>query len=136
MGGRSRSALDLVRRQAGPERRLRRGTGSGIGVAGHRRLLRLSRRQAAAQGRLWGLFVQPDARGIGLGTSLVAQVLEYASQAVEEVRLTVATANNPARRLYERLGFERYGLEPRALKIGADYHDEALMTLSLRRSIE
>ena len=86
------------------------------------------------KGVLWGLFVQPDARASGLGTSLVAQVLEHASQAVEEVRLTVVTANTSAIRLYERLGFERYGLEPRALKIGGDYHDEALMALSLRRS--
>lgn len=84
------------------------------------------------KGVLWGMFIQPEARGTGLGPSLVARVLEYARQTVEEVRLTVVATNAAAIRLYERAGFERYGLEQRALKIGNDYHDEVLMALSLR----
>jgi len=82
------------------------------------------------KGVLWGMFVQPEARGTGLGPSLVARVLEHAMQIVEEVRLTVVATNTAAVRLYERAGFEQYGLERRALKIGNDYHDEALMALS------
>lgn len=86
------------------------------------------------KGVLWGMFVQPEARGTGLGPSLVARVLEHAKQTVEEVRLTVTATNTAAIRLYERAGFEGYGLERRALKIGDDYHDEMLMALSLCRS--
>lgn len=85
------------------------------------------------KGVLWGMFVQPEARGTGLAPSLVARVLEHAMQAVEEVRLTVVATNTSAVRLYERAGFEQYGLERRALKIGDNYHDEVLMALSLRR---
>ena len=84
------------------------------------------------KGVLWGMFIQPEARGTGLGRSLVARVLEYARQTVEEVRLTVVATNAAAIRLYEHAGFERYGLEQRALKISNDYHDEVLMALSLR----
>jgi len=84
------------------------------------------------KGVLWGMFVQPQARGTGLGPALVARVLEHARQTVEEVRLTVVLTNAAAIRLYERAGFERYGLERRALKVGNDYHDEVLMALSLR----
>lgn len=84
------------------------------------------------KGTLWGMFIKPEARGTGLGSSLVARVLEHARQTVEEVRLTVVATNAAAIRLYERVGFERYGLEQRALKIGNDYHDEVLMALSLR----
>ena len=85
------------------------------------------------KGILWGMFVRSDARGTGLGPSLVARVLDHAMQAVEEVRLTVVATNTSAVRLYERAGFKQYGLERRALKIGNDYHDEVLMALSLRR---
>jgi len=82
------------------------------------------------KGVLWGMFVEPEARGTGLAPSLVARVLEHAVQTVEEVRLTVVATNTAAVRLYERAGFEQYGLERRALKIGHDYHDEVLMALS------
>jgi RimJ/RimL family protein N-acetyltransferase len=85
------------------------------------------------KGILWGMFVQPDYRGTGLAPSLVARVLEHAMQTVEEVRLTVVATNIAAIRLYERAGFEPYGLERRALKIGGDYHDEVLMACSLPR---
>ena len=77
------------------------------------------------------MFVQPEARGTGLAPALVRQVLEYARQTVEEVRLTAVATKMTAIRLYERAGFERYGLERRALKVGDDYHDEVLMALSL-----
>ena len=60
------------------------------------------------KGVLWGMFIQPEARGTGLGPSLVARVLEHARQTVEEVRLTVVATNAAAIRLYERAGFERY----------------------------
>jgi len=84
------------------------------------------------KGVLWGMFVQPQVRGMGLGPALVARVLEHARATVEEVRLTVVSTNAAAIRLYERAGFEQYGLERRALKVGGDYHDEVLMALSLR----
>lgn len=51
---------------------------------------------------------------------------------VEEVRLAVVASNTAAVRLYARLGFRRYGLEPRALRVGDRYHDELLMALRLR----
>jgi RimJ/RimL family protein N-acetyltransferase len=86
------------------------------------------------KGVLYGMFVQPDDRGTGLPPALVARVLEHALQTVEEVRLTVVATNTAAVRLYKRAGFEQYGLERRALKICAGYHDEILMGLSVSRS--
>jgi RimJ/RimL family protein N-acetyltransferase len=83
------------------------------------------------KGVLWGMFVQPEHQGTGLGMALVARVIEYATQVVEEVRLTVVASNTAAIRLYTRAGFEQYGLERRALKVGEHYHDELLMTLQL-----
>lgn len=80
---------------------------------------------------LWGVFVQPQARGTGLAAALVARVLEQARGIVEEVRLTVVASNPAAVRLYTRAGFRQYGLERRALKVGNEYHDELLMALQL-----
>lgn len=84
------------------------------------------------KGVLWGMLVQPQARGTGLAPALIARVLEHAKETVEEIRLTVVSTNAAAIRLYERAGFEQYGLEQRALKVGCDYYDEVLMALSLR----
>ena len=61
----------------------------------------------------------------------MARVIEHAARVVEEVRLTVVASNLSAIRLYTRAGFEQYGLERRALKVGEHYHDELLMTLQL-----
>lgn len=69
------------------------------------------------------------ARGAGLGEALVARVLEHARGVVEEVRLSVVASNAAAVRLYEAAGFERYGLERRALKVAGRHHDEALMAV-------
>ena len=40
--------------------------------------------------------------------------------------------NEPARRLYERLGFVEYGVEKSSLKQDGRYYDEILMALDLR----
>jgi GNAT superfamily N-acetyltransferase len=42
------------------------------------------------KGVLWGMFVQPERQGTGLGTALLARVIEHAAQVVEEVRLTMS----------------------------------------------
>jgi ribosomal protein S18 acetylase RimI-like enzyme len=82
---------------------------------------------------LWGMYVRPDARGTGLAASLVQRVIEQARPFLEDILLTVVASNAAACRLYRAAGFEQYGLERRALKIGDAYYDEALMALSLRR---
>ena len=86
------------------------------------------------KGMLWGMFVRPNARGIGLAKNLAEHVIEHAEGVVEEVLLTVGASNVAAVRLYKGLGFEEYGCERRALKIGSDYHDELLMARPIKKS--
>ena len=81
------------------------------------------------KGVLWGMYVRPAARGTGLAAALVAHVVEHAEAIVEEVQLRVATSNPAAVRLYARAGFRQYGLERRAMRVGNEYFDEALMAL-------
>jgi hypothetical protein len=50
------------------------------------------------------------------------------AQGVEQVLLTVKAANERAWRVYERLGFTRWGVEPRALRSpGGEYFDDVHM---------
>ena len=84
------------------------------------------------KGVIWGMYVRPEARGTGLAAALVQQVVvAHARTLVEQVRLTVVASNVAARRLYSAAGFEEYGLERRALKVGNEYYDEVLMALQL-----
>ena len=84
------------------------------------------------KGILWGMYVRPQARGLGIAGALVEHVIAHARTEVEILGLSVITVNAAARRLYERLGFVAYGTEPRAMKQGGVYYDEVLMAKTLR----
>jgi GNAT superfamily N-acetyltransferase len=101
-----------------------------LGVAGLRMHAATKLRH---KGILWGMYVRPAARRTGLAAALVQRVIEYAEPLVEGISLTVVASNAVALRVYSAAGFEQYGLERRALKIGDAYFDEVLMTLSLPR---
>jgi ribosomal protein S18 acetylase RimI-like enzyme len=85
----------------------------------------------AHRGALWGMYVRPEARGKGLGAALVRRILDDASGQVEQMHLTVVASNGPAQRLYERMGFASYGVEPRSLMIDGSYFDEIMMVRHL-----
>jgi ribosomal protein S18 acetylase RimI-like enzyme len=55
---------------------------------------------------LYGMWVAPEARGSGASTALIHAVVDWARAAgYRTVRLEVADTNEPAVRLYSRLGF-------------------------------
>ena len=51
------------------------------------------------------MAIFPEHRGQGIGTALLTRLVEAATYTYEQISLSVA-AENPALRLYERLGFE------------------------------
>jgi ribosomal protein S18 acetylase RimI-like enzyme len=87
------------------------------------------------KGRIWGVYVKPEWRQKGIARVLLSEVLERAKAmpGVEQVQLSVGTEQAAARNLYESLGFEVYGREPRTMKVGDTYVDEDLMVLRLKR---
>jgi ribosomal protein S18 acetylase RimI-like enzyme len=85
----------------------------------------------AHKGALWGMYVRPNARAAGHGQRLVEAVVEHARRHVEVLQLTVVSGNEPARRLYAKLGFVEYGIEKNALKQDGRYWDEILMAKPL-----
>lgn len=59
------------------------------------------------------LLVEREARGLGLGTKLVQQCVEFAKEAgYKQIRLWTLTQLTTARRLYKNAGFEILRTEP------------------------
>ena len=85
----------------------------------------------AHKGKLFGMYVRPGSRNLGVGRLLLSAVLDVARENVELIQLSVVRDNGPARRLYARAGFLEFGVEPKASKYGDKYYDEALMALDL-----
>jgi ribosomal protein S18 acetylase RimI-like enzyme len=100
------------------------------GMAGFYRERRLKTRH---KGRIWGVYVSAEARGRGLGRALMRALLEKirAVPGVEQVTLVVSSPSEAAKALYVSLGFESYGVEPSALKVGGRYCDDEYMILRL-----
>ena len=86
------------------------------------------------KGYIISMYTTPEQRGRGIGKALVSEAIAQARMipGLEQLLLAVVTTNTAARRLYRSLGFEVYGLEPRALKQGDQYWDEELMILRLQ----
>ena len=83
------------------------------------------------KGTLFGVYVCPERRRAGLGAALVGAVIEHARGRVEQLHAAVVITADPARALYHKLGFQAYGLEPRALKVGDQVFDQELLILRL-----
>ncbi len=86
------------------------------------------------KGRIYGVYVSSEQRGKGIGRALISALIEGARQdpSLEQILLAVATTQNAAKQLYRSFGFETYGTEPRALKVGSTYVDEDHMILRIR----
>ena len=100
-----------------------------LAIAGYRCFDRMKKRHKA---QLYGVYVSKAGRRKGLGEAVVRHVIDVAKTDVEQLLATVATLNQPAKSLYEKLGFETFGHEPRAQKVGDRYFDQDHMMLLLR----
>jgi ribosomal protein S18 acetylase RimI-like enzyme len=88
-----------------------------VGMAGFARMKPLREQH---KGTVWSMYIRASARGLGLGGALLRAVIAHARTEVEVLNLVVVSTNTAAVALYERHGFRRWGLEPRALKLGED----------------
>jgi GNAT superfamily N-acetyltransferase len=100
------------------------GDGALAGVAGFRRP---PYARKAHKGELWGVYVRPTRRNDGVGTALIEAVIAHARGEVEQLHAAVVLEALPARRLYQRLGFVPYGIEPGGLKVGGRRFDQELL---------
>ncbi len=103
-----------------------------IGMAG---FFRRRGEKIRHRGGIWGVYVSEECRGKGVGRALLGELIGLVQllPGMEQVALAVSSQNAGAKELYESLGFEVYGCERRALKIGDEYVDEELMVLYFLR---
>jgi ribosomal protein S18 acetylase RimI-like enzyme len=87
------------------------------------------------KGRIYAVYVSAAHRGKGIARALIARLLERTQQdpSLEQILLSVAASQTTAIQLYSSFGFEKYGTEPNALKIGSEYVDEHHMILAVRK---
>lgn len=78
---------------------------------------------------IWGVYAAPEFRGRGVGQRLMQAALDHAAgwPGLHQVYLGVNAANQPAIRLYERMGFATYGREPACMMVDGELIDELLM---------
>ncbi|MGE0711846.1 MAG: N-acetyltransferase family protein [Planctomycetota bacterium] len=100
------------------------------GMAGFYRDKHLKQRH---RGHVWGMYVRPEARGRGHARALVSGLIAHARgvAGLLQLNLEVVTEQTAALALYRSLGFERYGLERRALVVSGRALDEELLVLPL-----
>jgi RimJ/RimL family protein N-acetyltransferase len=85
------------------------------------------------KGNIFGMYISPDLRGKGLGRTLLLELIKLVRDhdGLEQINLMVVSNNDPAKKLYESVGFETYGSERNALKFNGKYYDEDLMVFKL-----
>jgi GNAT superfamily N-acetyltransferase len=100
-------------------------------MVGMMTFVRETRVKEQHKGHIYGVFVSREHRGKGVGVALLDTLLEKAKRdfSLEQILLAVGTVQTAARRLYSSRGFLSFGIEPRGLKVGAEYVDEEHMIL-------
>lgn len=83
------------------------------------------------RGVIWGMYTRPEYRGQGIATAVMQTLIKHTKSQVTQLHLTCVTSNLHAVTFYQKLGFQIYGTEPRALKILDKFFDEHLMLLDL-----
>jgi RimJ/RimL family protein N-acetyltransferase len=92
---------------------------------------RQQNRKDSHRGRIWGVYVKEGQRGKGIARKLLSAVLRRAQSqpGLEQVMLTVGHNQAAAKRLYAAVGFQVFGHERHALKVGDAYVDEDYLML-------
>lgn len=94
----------------------------------------LVRRNARYRHRAEAAFVLlQEYCGLGIGGKMMQECIAWCrTMGVEQLELTVVTANEPALRMYKNFGFEIIGTQPHALRYpDGTYADEYLMVKRL-----
>jgi ribosomal protein S18 acetylase RimI-like enzyme len=104
----------------------------GASLAGIAMLQRNAQKKRQHVAMIWGMYVREEQRGTGLARSILDAVIARAEQEVDQLELYVAVSNPRANRLYQALGFERFGVMRRSLRVGGVDHDADMMVKIFR----
>lgn len=78
---------------------------------------------------LFAIIVDKEYRSKGIGTALINELLKLAKENFKlEILHLEVYSGNPAQKLYERLGFVKYGVHKKFLKdVDGVYYDKIMM---------
>lgn len=83
---------------------------------------------ASHRAEVIAVYLRPEARGQGHGAALLSSLASAArAEGVLQLELEVADWNTEAIAAYQRAGFTRVGLIPRAMRDGARFTDTLVM---------
>lgn len=84
------------------------------------------------KGHIVAMYVDAQNRRNGLARELITNAIQRARDIkLEQLTLGVVSTNEPAKKLYESMGFKTYGIEKRAIKVNGVYSDDENMVLFL-----
>jgi ribosomal protein S18 acetylase RimI-like enzyme len=83
---------------------------------------------------IYAMYVTPKNQGLGVGEALLTEAINKAKsiEAIEKINLSVVASNEPAKKLYTKLGFKVFGLEEKAMKLNGVYLDDEHRVLHLK----
>lgn len=97
-------------------------------VIGDSAVTRLKDRIKYRHRAYFGISIQKEFCGMGLGTAMLKTAIENAAIGFEQLELGVFSNNTAAVHLYEKCGFKSFGTQPRAFKLkDGRYCDEIIM---------
>jgi len=102
-------------------------TGRLLGIVGYYVITPEKHGKRAHSAKIWGFYIRHEYRGRGFAKKLFSKLLDEAEGNIEKVLLKVNARSRGAIKLYQSLGFSKYGFEARSLKIGDKYYDDVLM---------
>ena len=83
---------------------------------------------------VYGVVVNSDYRGDGVGEILTRVVIDQAKKNLKDLKtivLDVFAENERAKNLYKKIGFVEYGILPKGLQRNGEFSDEILMYLNI-----
>jgi RimJ/RimL family protein N-acetyltransferase len=106
-----------------------------IGIAG---FVRGDRTKTRHRGEIVSMYVDPAFHGRQVGENLLRALVKAAfeSGGIEQLHLTVVADNLAAARLYERVGFETFGIQKDYFKFEDKYWDQRFMLLAREKFFE
>jgi ribosomal protein S18 acetylase RimI-like enzyme len=117
-----------------PEGAINLGAFAGDELVGTVAFVRVPGEKQRHKGRISAIYVSAAQRGKGTARALLARLLEIArgDPSLEQIVVSVSTSQAAACALYGAFGFEIYGTEPAAMKIGTAYIDSHDMILRIK----
>ncbi len=102
-------------------------------LAGVIGLKREKKHSVGHKGTVWGLFVLPRFRNLGIGKALLKELIAITSQnhELKYVRAVVTVSSLNAEHVFKSCGFTTYGVEQRGIKEGTTFFDQSFMMRSL-----